>query len=40
MEKQGMDRALAFILAAKALSTMEDLEEQSIDELLDIGKYR
>ena len=32
----GMDRQLAFVLASRAVVTMEDLAEQSIDELLDI----
>ena len=32
----GMDRHLAFILASRGIVTMEDLAEQSIDELLEI----
>ena len=32
----GMDRALAFKLAGMGVRTMEDLAEQSIDELLEI----
>lgn len=32
----GMDRALAFQLAANGIVTMEDLAEQSVDDLLDI----
>jgi N utilization substance protein A len=36
LNMEGMDRALAFHLAAKGIITMEDLAEQSIDELLDI----
>ncbi len=32
----GMDRALAFKLAASGIVTMEDLAEQSVDDLLDI----
>lgn len=32
----GMDRALAFQLAANGILTMEDLAEQSVDDLLDI----
>lgn len=33
---EGMDRELAVALAAKGITTMEDLAEQSIDDLLDI----
>ncbi len=33
----GMDRALAFQLAANGIVTMEDLAEQSVDDLLDIN---
>lgn len=36
LNMEGMDRALAFHLAAKGIITMEDLAEQSIDELLDV----
>jgi len=32
----GMDKHLALVLASKGISTMEDLAEQSIDDLLDI----
>ncbi len=32
----GMDRHLAFILASRAIVTMEDLAEQAVDDLLDI----
>ena len=32
----GMDRHLAFVLASKGIITMEDLAEQSVDELIDI----
>ena len=32
----GMDRALAFILASRGVITMEDLAEQSVDELLSV----
>ena len=32
----GMDKHLAFVLAARGIVTMEDLAEQSIEELLDI----
>ena len=31
-----MDKHLAFILAAQGIITMEDLAEQSIDDLIDI----
>src|SRR5690606_41273185 len=33
---EGMDRELAVALAMKGITTMEDLAEQSIDDLLDI----
>lgn len=33
---EGMDRGLAFILASRGVITMEDLAEQSIDELMEI----
>ncbi len=33
---EGMDRTLAFRLAAKGVCTMEDLAEQSIDDLLEV----
>jgi N utilization substance protein A len=33
---EGMDRALAFVMASKGIVTREDLAEQSIDELLEI----
>ncbi len=36
LEMDGMDRALAFQLAAKGVITMEDLAEQSVDELIEI----
>ena len=32
----GMDRHLAFVLASKGIITMEDLAEQSVDDLVDI----
>ncbi len=32
----GMDKHLAYLLAAKNIATMEDLAEQSVDDLLDI----
>lgn len=36
LNMEGMDQALAFVLAAKGICTMEDLAEQSVDELLDV----
>jgi N utilization substance protein A len=33
---EGMDRHLAYILASRAIITMEDLAEQGVDDLLDI----
>ncbi|MCV6615073.1 MAG: transcription termination factor NusA [Cellvibrionaceae bacterium] len=33
---EGMDRALAFQLASKGIVTMEDLAEQSVDELMEV----
>ena len=33
---EGMDEALAYELAARGVVTMEDLAEQSVDELLEI----
>lgn len=36
LEMEGMDKHLAFILAAQGIITMEDLAEQSIDDLIDI----
>lgn len=36
LNMDGMDRHLAFILASRGVITMEDLAEQSVDELLDI----
>jgi transcription termination/antitermination protein NusA len=36
LNMEGMDRALAFQLAARGILTMEDLAEQSVDDLLDI----
>ena len=36
LNMEGMDRALAFQLAASGILTMEDLAEQSVDDLLDI----
>ncbi len=36
LNMEGMDKRIAFELASKGIATMEDLAEQSIDELLDI----
>jgi transcription termination/antitermination protein NusA len=36
LEMDGMDRALAFVLASRGVVSMEDLAEQSIDELMEI----
>lgn len=36
LEMDGMDRQLAFTLAGRGIITMEDLAEQSVDELLEI----
>lgn len=36
LEMEGMDRDLAFELAARGIVTMEDLAEQSIDDIVDI----
>ena len=36
LQMEGMDEALAFELAAHGVVSMEDLAEQSVDELLDI----
>ena len=33
---EGMDRHLAYILAGRAIVTMEDLAEQAVDDLTDI----
>ncbi|MAY36108.1 MAG: transcription termination/antitermination protein NusA [Spongiibacteraceae bacterium] len=33
---EGMDRHLAFLLASRGISTMEDLAEQAVEDLLDI----
>jgi len=37
LEMEGMDKHLAYVLASKGVITMEDLAEQSIDELLDVA---
>jgi len=36
LELEGMDRALAFVMASKGIVTREDLAEQSVDELTEI----
>jgi len=36
LELEGMDRALAFVLASKGIVTREDLAEQAVDDLQDI----
>ncbi|MCG6659540.1 transcription termination/antitermination protein NusA [Halomonas campisalis] len=36
LEMEGMERHLAFILASRGIVTMEDLAEQSVDDLMDI----
>ncbi|MBE0404894.1 Transcription termination protein NusA [Halomonas citrativorans] len=36
LEMDGMERHLAFILASRGIVTMEDLAEQSVDDLVDI----
>ncbi|TLF53675.1 transcription termination/antitermination protein NusA [Halomonas urmiana] len=36
LEMDGMERHLAFILASRGIVTMEDLAEQSVDDLIDI----
>ncbi|ASP37247.1 transcription termination/antitermination protein NusA [Bacterioplanes sanyensis] len=36
LEMDGMDKHLALVLASKGICTMEDLAEQSVDDLLDI----
>jgi N utilization substance protein A len=36
LEMEGMDRELAYVLAGRGVVTMEDLAEQSVDELMEI----
>jgi N utilization substance protein A len=36
LEMEGMDRHLAFVLASRGIITMEDLAEQSVDELVEL----
>ncbi len=38
LNMEGMDRHLAFVLASKGIVTMEDLAEQSVDELVEIDE--
>ncbi|MEO8401927.1 MAG: transcription termination factor NusA [Gammaproteobacteria bacterium] len=38
LELEGMDRHLAYVLANHGIITREDLAEQSVDDLLDIGE--
>ena len=37
LEMDGMDKHLAYVLASKGIVTMEDLAEQSVDDLLDVA---
>lgn len=37
LEMEGMDKHLAYVLASHGIVTREDLAEQSVDDLLDIG---
>lgn len=37
LEMEGMDKHLAYVLASNGIVTREDLAEQSVDDLLDIG---
>ena len=37
LNMEGMDKHLAFVLASRGIVTMEDLAEQSVEELLEIG---
>ncbi len=38
LNMDGMERHLAFVLASKGITTMEDLAEQSVDELIEIDE--
>ncbi len=38
LNMEGMDRHLAFVLSSRGIITMEDLAEQSVDELIDIDE--
>jgi N utilization substance protein A len=37
LEMEGMDKHLAYILASHGIITREDLAEQSVDDLLELG---
>lgn len=39
LEMEGMDKHTAYILASHGVITREDLAEQSVDDLLDIGEF-
>lgn len=39
LEMEGMDKHTAYILASHGIVTREDLAEQSVDDLLDIGEF-
>lgn len=39
LELEGMDRHLAYVLANHGIVTREDLAEQSVDDLLEIGEF-
>jgi N utilization substance protein A len=38
LEMEGMERQIAFLLAKHGIVTREDLAEQSVDDLLDLGE--
>lgn len=40
LEMEGMERHLAYVLAKHGIITREDLAEQSVDDLLDIGEIK
>lgn len=39
LEMEGMDKHVAYVLASKGIVTREDLAEQSVDDLLEIGEF-
>ncbi|EKD70045.1 MAG: hypothetical protein ACD_46C00661G0002 [uncultured bacterium] len=39
LDMEGMDKHIAYILASHGIVTREDLAEQSVDDLLDIGEF-
>lgn len=39
LEMEGMDKHMAYVLASKGIVTREDLAEQSVDDLLDVGGF-